>query len=385
MLADWDRSRARTLANAGIWTVRAVQWRERVRKGVRAAQFTRKAQSVLRLVYSVTPAPSPTRAREDAAEESHNLVAPKARIIVNPTSGSMRGDDGLRELRQTAAWLGERGLPTEVCETQRPGHAVELAREAVKAGLEMVIAAGGDGTVNDVVQALAGHTTALGVLPMGTVNVWARETGIPLNLAGAREVLVRGVRRRMDLGRAGSRYYLLMAGVGFDAEVARRVENSPLKQAGLKMVDYFATVGLLGMTQKAAKVWMRCDGKRRTTHALMILIGNTRLYGGAMTFAKDAIADDGLLDVVIIGSESLLYRGVVFGRALLRRASLGPRVRNTHCRSIRLESSPPLPVQVDGDFIGMLPMTFSVVPAAITVAVPETSSDELFERQPVGK
>ncbi len=310
-------------------------------------------------------------------------VAPRARIIVNPFSGGAHGILGLREVRDAAEWLNAHGLPTELCETMRPGHAFELADQAVNAGMELVVAAGGDGTLNEIIQALAGHDTALGVLPLGTVNVWAREMGIPLNMAQARDVLVRGVRRRVDLGRAGSRYFLLMAGIGFDAEVARRVERGPLKRLGLKFLDYLATAGILSVTQQSTRIWMRCDGKRRSVSALMVLIGNTRLYGGALTFAKQAVADDGLLDVVVVSGGGLLYRLGVLVRALLRRASLGPRVRYSRCRTVRLESHTPLPVQVDGEVIGTLPMTFTVIPSALTVVVPAAAPSELFGAKPL--
>jgi YegS/Rv2252/BmrU family lipid kinase len=249
--------------------------------------------------------------------------------------------------------------------------------------MDLVIAAGGDGTVNEVVQALAGHTTALGVLPMGTVNVWAREMNIPLATSQAREVLLSGTKRLVDLGRAGGHFFLLMAGVGFDAEVARRVEHSLLKRWGLKFVDYMATAGFLSVTQRPAKIWMRADGKRRSVHALMVLLGNTRLYGGAFSFTKDAVADDGYLDIVIVGGESVAGRLLVLARALLRRGSLGPRVRYERCRTVRLESSPPLPVQVDGEVIGTLPMTFSIVPRALSVVVPKDAPAELFAREPL--
>ena len=175
---------------------------------------------------------------DDDSLEYTPRVAARARIIVNPASGSAT-EATLRELRETARWLTEHGLPSELRLTRGPGHATELAREATGAGLEMVVAAGGDGTVNDVIQALAGHTTALGVLPVGTVNVWAREMGISLTATEARETLLHGVRRRVDLGRAGQRYFLMMAGIGFDAEVARRVERGPLKRIGLKLAGLY--------------------------------------------------------------------------------------------------------------------------------------------------
>jgi diacylglycerol kinase (ATP) len=345
-----------------------------------------RLRDAFRLAYYVMPL-TPARAQRAATEQPS--VAARARIIANPMSGTIRGALGIhaelsiKELEETAAWLTEHGLPTELCLTEYAGHAAELAAEAVAAGMDMVIAAGGDGTVNSVLQALAGHDTALGVLPLGTVNVWAREMGIPLALPLAAQVLVDGVRRRVDVGRAGSRYFLMMAGIGFDAEVARRVERSKLKRVGLKLLDYLATVGVLGVTHRPARVWIRTDGKRRSLNSLMIILGNTRLYGGALTFAKKAVADDGWLDLVVIGGGGAAYRAGVLLRALFRRASMGPRVRYAHARSVRLESNKPVPVQVDGEVIGSLPMTFAVVPSALTVVVPRNAPAALFSRPPL--
>lgn len=342
------------------------------------------------LTYSVVP-PAPRIVRPFAMRrgQSHARrdrriptdVKPIVRIIANPHSGTLQRPGVLDELDEALRCLNDAGMPAELRFTERPGHATELAAEAVRMGMEVVVAAGGDGTVNDVTQALAGHTTALGVLPLGTVNVWAREVGIPLHAVDACEVLVRGERRRVDLGRAGSRYFLLMAGIGFDAEVAKRVEQgSWLKRLGLKLLDYLATAARLGLTSKPARVWVRRNGKRRSLNALMIIIGNTRLYGGTLTFATRAVADDGLLDVVIVGGEGLLHRGLVLLRALLRRPSLGPSVRYERMRALRLESDRPLPVQVDGEVVGMLPMTFSVAPLALTVVVPRDAPEHLFQR-----
>ena len=100
--------------------------------------------------------------------------------------------------------------------------------------------------------------------------MWARETGIPLSLPDAARVLLYGVRRRVDLGRAGNRYFLMMAGIGFDAEVTRRVEKSLLKRMGLKLLDYVTTVGVLGATHKAVRVRLKRDGKGRDISALML-------------------------------------------------------------------------------------------------------------------
>ncbi len=334
-----------------------------------------------KFAYSIIPSPF---GRVKRTRGSLPPVAPRVRIICNPASGSGRSSSAARDLEETARWLSEHNLPAEVCETEGPGHASKLARDAVQRGMDMVVAAGGDGTLSEVMQALVGQSTALGVLPMGTVNVWARETGIPLRLDQAREVLLHGARRRIDVGRANDRYFLLMAGIGFDAEVARRVQDGARTQIGLKLVDYFATTGWLAVTNQPARVTIRFDqSRRRSFNALMIIIGNTRLHGGVMTFAKHALADDGVFDVVTMEDGGLFYRLSVLVRAFLRRAKLGPKTRTIQCRTVHIESTPPLPVQVDGDVIGRLPMTFSVVPSSLTVIVPASSPEDIFSRPPL--
>lgn len=382
--------RTRRLARTGALTLRTLAWREHIQASMAAAGATlQRVRTTSKLAYFVLPVPAldprsltKKRVRRDARHVPS--APPRVRVIVNPASGTTQ-QIGLRELENVVDWLEAQGVPAELCPTERPGHATELAREAVKAGMDMVVAAGGDGTVNDVIQALAGHTTALGVLPMGTVNVWAREMNIPLNTVDAREVLLHGVRRRVDLGRAGSRYFLMMSGIGFDAEVARRVEHqhSWLKRLGLKLLNYLATAGILSVTHPSTRIWMRSEGKRRSVNALMVLIGNTRLYGGAFTFTNKALADDGMLDVVVISSGGLLYRLGVLARAALRRPSLGPRVRYLRSRSLRLEAASPVPVQVDGEVIGTLPLTFTAAPNALTVVVPKDAPAALFLHEPL--
>lgn len=378
-----NSSRIRAATNASMLGLRMLEWRERLRRPLALTTPTalRRMSAAARLAYYVLPATG--RHRRNQAGEENADSRPRARIIANPRAGTLRLPLGMNQLYQVADALTEAGLSVEVCLTERPGHARKLAREAVRAGMEMVVAAGGDGTVNDVIQELAGHSTALGVLPLGTVNVWARETGIPLSLPDAARVLLYGVRRRVDLGRADNRYFLMMAGIGFDAEVARRVEQSLLKRIGLKLLDYLTTVGVLGVTQKPVRVRFRREGKGREVSALMLIVGNTRLYGGALTFTRHAVADDGLLDVVVVGGGGLLYRLGILRNAFLRRPRSGPRVRYERVRKIRIEADAPLPVQVDGELVGTLPMTFTVAPLALTVIVPPDAPDDLFSRPPL--
>src|SRR5439155_5604546 len=153
-----------------------------------------------------------------------------AMMIANPTAGSYT--QHIFELEETLVFLRRHGWQVELKLTQAAGDAQRLALEAVEQHIDVVIAVGGDGTINEIIQALAGSETALGVLPGGTANVWAREVGIPLNVSGAREALIQGQARRIDLGRANERYFLLMSGIGLDGEVTQAVEKKSLKRLG---------------------------------------------------------------------------------------------------------------------------------------------------------
>ena len=148
--------------------------------------------------------------RESIPHSSHFVAV----IIANPTSGNGSFPHQTRRFDETLAFLRDHGWNVELWYTQSAGDGERLARKAVKQQVNLVIAAGGDGTINEIIQELAGSETALGVLPNGTVNVWARELGIPLEDTGARSILVNGQTRRIDLGRVNDRYFLLMVGVG---------------------------------------------------------------------------------------------------------------------------------------------------------------------------
>ena len=154
-------------------------------------------------------------------------------IIANPTSGNGGFPLQNRHFDETLTFLRNQGWKAELWYTQSAGDGEQLARKAVKHQVNLVIAAGGDGTINEIIQGLAGSETALGVLPSGTVNVWARELGIPLDDTRARNILVHGQTRRIDLGCVNGRYFLLMVGIGFDGEVTQAVEGKPLKRLGV--------------------------------------------------------------------------------------------------------------------------------------------------------
>jgi len=300
-------------------------------------------------------------------------------IIVNPASGSFPRHT--HRLDETLAFLRRQDWRVDLQITKEPGDAQRFAREAVAKKIDVVISVGGDGTINEIIQELAGTETALGVLPCGTVNIWARETGIPLDDAGARGVLVHGQTRHIDLGYVNGRYFLLMAGIGFDGEVVHAVERKPIKRLGV--IGYLLAGTWLIPGYPSFHAQLDIDGRKVRTRALQIIIGNTQLYGGAIKYTWQAKCDDGLLDVCIVRQRSMVGRIVVFMDFLLRRDQRRQWVRYYTCTSVKIRTRQPIAIQVDGDIAGHTPkgykyLAFNVVPGALKVVVPQKLSEELF-------
>ncbi|HEX6479549.1 MAG TPA: diacylglycerol kinase family protein [Ktedonobacteraceae bacterium] len=310
--------------------------------------------------------------------DSHTLDSSQifAVIIANPTSGSGVFPHNAHHLHETLSFLRSHGWRAELCYTQGPGHAQRIARKAVEQKADVVIAAGGDGTINEIIQALAGSETALGVLPSGTVNVWAREMGIPLFGTRARDILVHGQTRRVDLGCVNGRYFLMMVGIGLDGTITEAVEKKPLKRLGI--LGYFLAATWLGPGYPGFPITLRVNENNVQIRALQIFIGNTQLYAGAFKFTWQAKCDDGRLDLCIVRKRGPLGRIVVLWDFILRRKQRSLWVRYETFTSIEIDSPQPIAIQVDGEAAGYTPATFSVVPRALKVIVPQKTSEGVF-------
>jgi diacylglycerol kinase (ATP) len=303
--------------------------------------------------------------------------APRTAVIIaNPGSGGYFLH--AHQLREIVAKLRRHGWQVELKLTGAVDDTGRLAAEAVAAKVQVVIAAGGDGTINAVIQKLAGSDTALGVLPIGTVNVWARETNIPLNCTGACEVLLHGRTRVIDLGCVNQRYFLLMAGIGLDAEITHAVEKKPIKRLGV--LGYLLAGAWLGLGYASFRVHLHMNTRMLSKKALQIIIGNTQLYGGAIKYTWRARCDDGLLDVCVVRPRSMLGRILVGIDFLLHREQRHQWVSYTKCASVDIRTRKPVAIQVDGDPIGFTPATFTVVPQALKVIVPQKTPPGLFSQ-----
>ena len=306
--------------------------------------------------------------------EDPALAYTSAIIIANPTSGSQIRQ--AHRMEETIRFLSNAGWKVELQRTEAPGDAGRIAREAVDRHTGVVIVAGGDGTINEVIQELAGSETALGVLPTGTANVWARETNIPLDYAGAREVLVHGKTRQVDLGHVNGRYFLLMAGIGLDGEVTLAIEKKPIKRLGA--LAYLLVGAWLGLGYESFRVYMTINGRLVKKHALQVIIGNTQLYGGAIKYTWQAKCDDGLLDVCVVRKRTMLERLVVGMDFLLYREQRHQWVSYAKCTALYVRTRKPVAIQIDGEPFGYTPARFSIFPKALKVIVPQKIPEGIF-------
>jgi YegS/Rv2252/BmrU family lipid kinase len=297
-------------------------------------------------------------------------VAKRALLIYNPAA---RRAPGAERLRQAGAAVP--GWEVSLEPTGAAGHATELAQEAAAAGLDAVVACGGDGTVNEVANGLAGSPTGLAVVRGGTANVWAKEVRVPKDPRKALRLLADGETRAIDLGRADGRYYILMAGIGFDAHVVRGIGGGAKRRFGAAA---YVTSGLrAALTYKAVEAELTIDAAQRRSHLYWLLVGNTRNYGGAIDITRWAQADDGELDVLLMRKGGFLRFIWFWLLVALRRQRSSANIAYEKAHSVDV-STPGLPVQIDGEDHGDTPMRFEVAPGALRVIVPRGLRSPLF-------
>lgn len=300
-----------------------------------------------------------------------------ARIILNPLAGHAEDISGIERAR--ALWEAH-GWTVDWFTTEYAGHATALARDAAAAGCDLVLAAGGDGTINEVINGIAGSRTALAALPVGTGNVWVRETKLPLRPEAAAAALLDGAPYALDLGQAGSRYFLLMAGVGFDASVTRTIRPELKRRLGI--MAYLVQAMTIARDVRGTRARIVLDGRPVKGHVLMVVIGNSRLYGGFLQITHQASLTDGLLDVAVIKGQSARSAPIHILSFLLRRHHFNPDLAYYRACEITVSGSVPLDVQVDGELIGVTPMTFRVVPGALQAWLSPAAAQEMLSIGP---
>lgn len=281
-------------------------------------------------------------------------------VIVNPAAHGERARALVDRIRGLSR-------DVEVRVTSKPTEARSLAASAAGKPYRAIVAAGGDGTVNEVVNGLAGSHANFGILPIGTMNVFATELGLPQgNLEKAWEVITNGHIRPIDLPRANGGYFVQLAGIGLDAEVVSRTSTDSKNALG--PLSYLITLAQVA-ARKPPKIFVESsEGTRR--EGSFVLIGNGRFYGGPFVLFKDAKLDDGLLDVLVFKNQShwdivRYVQAIAFGAH--------PELHDVEyfqTPSLQLTSDEEVPVEADGEMVGGLPCDFLIPAAKLNVLSP---------------
>jgi diacylglycerol kinase family enzyme len=298
-------------------------------------------------------------------------------VIVNPYATTM--SDRLKGL---VVYALQGRYEVEAIDTQRKGHATELCREAAREGYDVVVAFGGDGTVNEVVNGLAGTQTVMSVLPGGATNVYVRMVGIPNDVVDATEHLLALADawepRAIDIARVNDRWFAFSAGAGLDASVVERVDRHPDLKAKHGPWFYASSAVALFLERyviNPPRIAVEVGG--RTAEGVSCMVQNAQPYTyfkrRPVTLASGAQIDSGDLSAAVLERASPLDVPSVAWRALSKRAQIAGHRRVTtfdgvHELRVRSADERPVPLQVDGDYIGEEnEAAFSVAPGGLRI------------------
>ena len=329
----------------------------------------------------------------------------QAELIYNPSGGQIVVR---HELSNVVAFLNRCGWTVVLHETSEPMEATELARQAANRGANVVIAAGGDGTVNEVANGLMNTDAVLGVLPVGTTNSWALQMGIPaLNpmlpgkqvvkliadieeriarplpanyyrkvLLDAARVLVEGRTVAIDVGEISGRYFLMWAGIGLDAAIIESIPPKEKKALG-SWAFVFTAIGL-SYRYSSANVRLNLDGRVINTNSPLVVVSNIQIYGGVIAIGSRAFVNDAKLDVCIFKGNGFFTFVQHAMNVLSHRHLNDPKVEYYQCSEIAVDSTRPLSVHVDGELFTKTPVTIRTVPSSLKVIVPKIVPGNLF-------
>ncbi|MEZ4592749.1 MAG: diacylglycerol kinase family lipid kinase [Chloroflexota bacterium] len=285
-----------------------------------------------------------------------------------------------------------RGWRVIIQPTQAPGHATELARQAAAAGHQLVFAAGGDGTLGDVANGLAGTETIMAPLPVGTANSFARELNMPLPLFRGRhqllkcaDLLLNGRIHAMDLGyttdAAGNgRHWLLWSGAGADGYLVEHIEPRPKWSKKLGRLGYMVQGIALSATFPTVEARIEIDGRLFEDHYLLALVSNCRLYaGGGITISPQARLDDGLFEVWLFQGKHI-YKMFQYGALMKAGRREYPGMELVYGRSITIHTNPTHALPDRRRTSGHTPITCTLQPGALRLLVPASAPEDYFQK-----
>jgi YegS/Rv2252/BmrU family lipid kinase len=298
-------------------------------------------------------------------------------VIVNPNAGNGKGK---KDWTKISEQLRNEGFSFLEKFTERRGHAIEFTIEGIKKGFRKIITVGGDGTLNEVVNGICNNEICppseivTGLVPVGTGNDWGRMFGITLDHQQAIGIIKRnkqmlhdiGVIKYFDSSGQKTRYFINIAGLGFESDVVRRTNYQKDRGHGGRLIYFYNLLRSL-FSYRNGKVEIKTESEKLVTDMFSINIGNGRYCGGGMRQTPKAVPDDGLLDVTvikkigkfeIIRNLKILYNGKILTH---------PKISGYRCKTLYVNSESSIYVEADGESLGHTPAEFGIIPSGIRI------------------
>lgn len=288
-------------------------------------------------------------------------------VIHNPVAGPKDVNPKVvKRIDRVRAYLSAQGLPFRIRETSAPGDAGVMAREAALEGADAVVAVGGDGTMNEVADGLAGSATRLVFVPHGTGNVFAREFSLPESVEGCMDLLTSGKTISVRLAKANDRHFVLLGSAGFDAEVVERMNH---RQKNLLGIAAYVLCGARHLLRSQPSLWLEFPDRERV-EAQAVIVARGKKYGGNVTIAPAGDIAGDTFQVI-----ALLRKGRWSIAKFALDALRGKHVSSSHVLirespSLFVRSTIPSACQVDGEYLGPLPVRFTVTDVLLRIVVP---------------
>ncbi|MBP1665294.1 MAG: YegS/Rv2252/BmrU family lipid kinase [Bacteroidetes bacterium] len=297
--------------------------------------------------------------------------------IINPNAGNGKGK---KDWNRIADLLKDSDIRFSMKLTEKKGHATEVARELIAGGYKKIISVGGDGTLHEIVNGIFTQEhyppkdIILSMIPLGTGNDWGRMFGIPLVYEGAVRVISEGKLMLHDIGvvkfyngdEKATRYFINIAGLGFESVVVRKTNKQKDKGMSNKAIYFYNLLSSL-ISYKNTFADITIDGKTSRAKVFSINVGNGRYCGGGMRQTPEAVPDDGLLDITIIREMGrieiirnlqILYNGTILSH---------PKVDGYRSNNLTVTTGSLLYIEADGESLGHTPVEFSIIPSAINI------------------
>lgn len=290
-------------------------------------------------------------------------------FVVNKISGNGKG---LKVWKKVEKLLQEKQVNYQVRFTERPKHAVEIVKEFSSKACNAVVAVGGDGTIHDVANGLIHSNIPLGIIPAGSGNDLARALDIPMDYKRALERILRGKKRKMDVGKIGEEYCMTVTGIGFDGKVAE-INNTAKYKDLLNLVrlgdlSYGLSVLHALFQYRPVRIQLKIDGEVQSfSNVWFIAIANTPNYGGGIKICPDACYDDGLFDICIVHSITKWELLRTFPKAYKGKHVSHPSVTMIKGKQVEIIAEPPIIVQSDGEILTKTPVNVTIQKEALLI------------------